>query len=97
MHTEGFGIDSRIGAAATRAPVASREDYRPQAILKFQLRISFNYRVRYKLQLFNQILPLQPRNYKNWKIFLVPFGPLLSLMGDSLLGGNFMRGHKINV
>ena len=46
----GFGIDSRIGAATTRAPAASREDYRPQAILKFQLHNSFDYRVCYEPQ-----------------------------------------------
>ena len=31
----GFGIDPRLNAAALRAPTASREDYRSQAILKF--------------------------------------------------------------
>ena len=30
----GFGIDPRLGAAALRVPAASREDFRPQAILK---------------------------------------------------------------
>ena len=38
----GFGIDSRIDAATLRAPAASREDSRPQAILKFQPRNSFD-------------------------------------------------------
>ena len=47
----GFGIDSRICAAATKAPAASREDYCPQAILKFKPRNSFDYRVRYEPQL----------------------------------------------
>ena len=47
----GFGIDSRIGAAAPRAPAASREDSHPQAILKLQPRNSFDYRVRYVPQL----------------------------------------------
>ena len=46
-----FGIDSRIGAAASRAPAASREDSCPQAILKFQPRNSFDYMVRYEPQL----------------------------------------------
>ena len=32
---EGFEIDSRIGAATPRAPTVSKEDSRPQAILKF--------------------------------------------------------------
>ena len=46
------GIESRIGAAAPRAPAASREDSHPQAILKFQPRSSFDYRVRYEPQLY---------------------------------------------
>ena len=41
-------IDPRLGAAALRAPAASKEDSRSQAILKFQPRNSFDYRVRYK-------------------------------------------------
>ena len=44
-------IDPRLGAAALRAPAASREDSRPQAILKLQPRNSFDYRVRYEPQL----------------------------------------------
>ena len=40
----GFGIDSRIGAAAPRAPAASREDSRPQAILKFHCPSSWDFR-----------------------------------------------------
>ena len=47
----GFGIDSRIGAAALRAPAASMEDSCPRAILKFQPRNSFDYRVHYEPQL----------------------------------------------
>ena len=47
----GFGNDPRLGAVTLRAPVASREDSRPQAILKFQPRNSFDYRVRYEPQL----------------------------------------------
>ena len=50
----GFGIDSRIGAAAPRASAASREDSCPQAILKFQPCDSFNYRIRYEPQLLPQ-------------------------------------------
>ena len=45
----GFGIDSRIGAAAARAPAASMEDSRPQAILKFHRLSSLDYRVRHEL------------------------------------------------
>ena len=43
--------DLRLGAAALRAPAASREDSRPHAILKLQPRNSFDYRVRYEPQL----------------------------------------------
>ena len=32
---EGVGIDPRLDASALRAPAASRDDSRPQAILKF--------------------------------------------------------------
>ena len=48
-------IDPRLGAAALRAPAASREDSRPQAILKFQPRNSFDYRVRYEPQLAGHV------------------------------------------
>ena len=44
-------IVPRLGAAAIRAPAASREDSRPQLILKFQPGNSLNYRVRYEPQL----------------------------------------------
>ena len=42
------GIDPRLCAATLRAPAASKEDSRPQAILKFQPRNCFDYRVRYE-------------------------------------------------
>ena len=45
----GFGIDLRLGAVALRAPAASREDSRPQAILKFHRPSSLDYRVRHEL------------------------------------------------
>ena len=45
----GFGLDPRLGAAATRAPAASREDSRPQAILKFHRPSSLDYRARHGL------------------------------------------------
>ena len=48
----GFGIDSRIGAAAPRAPAASMEDSRPQAILKFHRLSSLDYRVRHELPVY---------------------------------------------
>ena len=51
----GFGIDSKIDAAALRAPAASREEYRPQAILKLKPRNSFDFRVRHEPQ-FNKHL-----------------------------------------
>ena len=44
-------INPRLGAAALRAPAASREDSRPQAILKLQPCNSFDYRVCYEPQL----------------------------------------------
>ena len=47
-------IDPGLGAAATRVPAASRDDARPQAILKFQPRNSFDYRVRHEPQLISQ-------------------------------------------
>ena len=47
----GFGIDSRIGAATLRAPAVSKENSCPQAILKFQPRNSFVYRVHYEPKL----------------------------------------------
>ena len=50
---EGFGIDTRIGAATLMALAASWEDSRPHAILKLQPRNSFDYRVRYEPQLKN--------------------------------------------
>ena len=48
-------IDPGPDAATSRVPAASREDSRPQAILKFQPCNSFNYRVRYEPQLHIQI------------------------------------------
>ena len=44
---EGFEIDSRIGAAAPRAPTVSKEDFRPQAILKFRPPSSWDYKARH--------------------------------------------------
>ena len=42
-------IDPRLGAAALRAPAASKEDSRAQAILKFHLPSSLDYRARHGL------------------------------------------------
>ena len=44
-------IDSRLGAVATRASVASREDSNPQAILKFHGPASLDYRTYHGLDL----------------------------------------------
>ena len=41
---EGTGIDPGLGAATTRVPAASREDSRPQAILKFHPPSSLDYK-----------------------------------------------------
>ena len=46
----GFGIDPRLGAATLRAPAASKEDYRSQAILKLHCPSGLDYRVRHELQ-----------------------------------------------
>ena len=41
---EEFGIDSKIGAATTRAPAASQEESHYQAILKFHRLSGLDYR-----------------------------------------------------
>ena len=51
----GFEIDPRIGAAATRAPAASKVDSHPQAILKFHRPSSLDYRARYGLPVKNPL------------------------------------------
>ena len=43
----GVGIDSRLGVVALRAPAASRENSRPQAILKLHRPSSLDYRARH--------------------------------------------------
>ena len=50
-----LGIDPGPGEAASRVPVASSEEYRPQVILKLQLSISFDYRVRFVLYVRNTV------------------------------------------
>ena len=57
----GFGIDPRLDAATLRAPAASKEDSHRHAILKFQPRNSFDYRVHYEPQLNVSILKLYPK------------------------------------
>ena len=54
----GFEIDPGVGAATTRVPAASREDSRPQAILKFQPCNSFDYRACYEPQYTVYILSI---------------------------------------
>ena len=44
-----FWIDPRLDVTVLRVPVASREDYRSQAILKFHCSSSLDYRARHKL------------------------------------------------
>ena len=68
----GFEIDPRIGAAAPRAPAASKENSCPQAILKFQPRNSFDYRVRYEPQL-NRVSLFIDKILKFFLKFLVMF------------------------
>ena len=45
----GFGIDPRLGEATLRVPAASKEDSRPQTILKFHRPSSLDYRARHGL------------------------------------------------
>ena len=52
----GFSIDPRIGAATTRAPASSNEDYRPQAILKFHYPSGLDYRACHRLSFENDNL-----------------------------------------
>ena len=54
----GFGIDSRIDAAAPRAPAASMEDSCPQAILKFHRLSSLDYRVRHELPVISSFIEI---------------------------------------
>ena len=44
-----FGVDPRLGAVTLRAPSASREDSRPQTLLKFHRPSSLDYRARHRL------------------------------------------------
>ena len=54
---EGFEIDSKLGAVPLRAPEASREDLRPQAILKIHRPSSLDYRASHVFQV-NLTTPL---------------------------------------
>ena len=56
MPPGGFEIDPRIGAAATRAPEASKVDYRPQAILKLHSPSSLDYRARHGLPVMRTLI-----------------------------------------
>ena len=65
---EGFEIDSRIGAAAPRAPTVSKEDSRPQTILKFRPPSSLDYKARHRPQTPNLFIHKLPaRVQKNNK------------------------------
>ena len=75
---EEFDIDSRIGAAAKRIPAASKEDSRPQAILKFHPPSSLYYRACHGLpvalyvyiKLFRIVKTLLQNNFVGeWLIF----------------------------
>ena len=81
---EGIGIDPRLGAATLRAPAASKEDFCPQAILKFQPRNSFDYRVRYEPQLFLDDMALR-------KIATTPLSSItLTCLHIQLFCNNFL-------
>ena len=45
----GFGIELRLGAAVIRAPASSKEDYRPQAILRLYRPSSLDDRIRHSI------------------------------------------------
>ena len=69
----GFGIDPRLGAADLRAPAASREDSRPQAILKLLCPSSLDYRahrrlpVKWSLEWRNRLIALSKSiHQKSW-------------------------------
>ena len=76
-------IDLRLGAAALRAPAASREDSHPQAILKVQACNSFYYRVFYvpqqRLNLLRDVAKGCVQQLKDKKRLLV-FSTLLVLI-----------------
>ena len=55
-------IDPRLGAAALRAPAASREDSRPQAILKLHRPSSLDYRARQGLPVVLQSKNTRPKS-----------------------------------
>ena len=61
IETCDFGIDPRIGAAATRAQAASRDESPPQAILKVHRSSSLDYRALHGF-------PVNPTHtYAVWK------------------------------
>ena len=55
----------RLGVAALRAPAASKEDYRSQAILKLHRPSSLDYRVRHKLPVCIKLVVLELPALKN--------------------------------
>ena len=64
-------IDPGLGAAATRVPAASREDSRPQAILKLHRPSSLDYRAHHGLPVY-RVNKSDSSFYimTNWKIWL---------------------------
>ena len=77
---EGFGI-VRLGAAALRAPAASKVDYRPQAILKLHRPSSLDYRVPHELPVSISIFtppfhqPCPWKSQKNFNFYPPPTSP----------------------
>ena len=63
MPLGGFDIDSRIDAAAPRAPTVSKADSHPQAILKFRPPSSLDYKARHGPQ-------TKPPNF--FQLFMFP-------------------------
>ena len=71
MTTTPTKIDLRLGAVALRALAASREDSRPQAILKFHRPSSLDYRARHGLQVERALLSMN-------EMFISHFGIIRS-------------------
>ena len=91
-----FRIDSRISAAALRAPAASKEDSCPQAILKFQPLNSFDYRVRYEPQLYYILINLSVAiTIYNCKVYNRKYGSSQSLITAFTIKNLYIYQQKI--
>ena len=66
--SRGFRIDPLLSAVTLRAPAASREDSRPQAILKFHCSSSLDYRARHGLPVYELTCVGSTINVAMWKI-----------------------------